>query len=1058
MRKLLVILLMGIFLISFASSFEFDNVKSFDKDKGNYGKYEISNSFLGLGWFKLDKVVDLELNYNTLKCGISCEAQKTITLYEERSLIDEVRFYRGSDEVNIRSYKLEYLNDGKYKPFKEGDIFPEGSYEVRLSGKKKLDMTVDWQIKSGGHWTTEWAVWSGDDFSDVPPTPAYYYSFNDPVGFDGTTIIDNAENINATLTGGSLGFEAHILDGWNRSTAAGTGIDLGSNFLNTDTNFTISFWFKMDTNCNANEVIWWAGDRDFKFFCDTDETIKFGYFDGLAREVTSTNALDPDRFYHIVGVRNKDVGLELFIDGQQNATAVQIGNGDSRSTSQSIAYRDDGDSNGVAGTIDEFVAYERALNITEIVELFQVSVGVVTLDHPINQQGFTSPVIDFNATVKVSGGPEIVNRTLFVWYSNGTLFGTNTTLGLSGTTESENDTIGGLVEGSFLWNKQYCDNESDCGFSINNFTFSIDNTGPVVNLSIPRGLVLEYNFANGLQAINWSITDELSLVDTCLFDFNNVNTTVTCSDNGTFITLPSTGPDFNLTFYANDSASNLGINFTEWNYSAFEFNRTFSNETIQGSSESFILTLSAGQPLSLAELIYNETVNVMNIDSSATPNVVVSGNIIIPSVEADVNVTFFWNLTFADSSRISTLSDNQTIKNLGIDDCSVFTTVIFNYTMKDEESQTILDGVTDNTSIEIDLGLFSSDRTISIANFSNDYDEINPAAVCFNVELTGAASYELDSTVKYSSLDRQIEYHNIRNFTLTNSTPIQNISLFDLLSVDATEFQITFKDSEFIVVEGALIQVNRQYVSEGVFKTVEIPITDSNGQTVANLVEKNVVYNFIVTKNRTILGTFNNKQPFCDDSTIGSCFITLNAVEGQLKIFDFDAELEIEGSFEFNKTSGDLQFDFIVTDGSSKNVTLNAIQMDQIGNNTVCFESLVSSSGSIICSVPASLGNSTLIVTILVDGKDKILTFITTGQGIDLGDAGFFLMMFMVMSIALLFIESKTMTIAGVMLGFIASSLFFFIEGGILGVGSAIVWLVIMGTILIWKLNTEGQS
>ena len=50
------------------------------------------------------------------------------------------------------------------------------------------------------------------------------------------------------------------------------------------------------------------------------------------------------------------------------------------------------------------------------------------------------------------------------------------------------------------------------------------------------------------------------------------------------------------------------------------------------------------------------------------------------------------------------------------------------------------------------------------------------------------------------------------------------------------------------------------------------------------------------------------------------------------------------------------------------------------------------------------------------------------------------------------------MIIGGVILGFITGGLLFFIQGGIIGRGTAVMWLIIQGIILIWKLNQEGQT
>jgi hypothetical protein len=303
-----------------------------------------------------------------------------------------------------------------------------------------------------------------------------------------------------------------------------------------------------------------------------------------------------------------------------------------------------------------------------------------------------------------------------------------------------------------------------------------------------------------------------------------------------------------------------------------------------------------------------------------------------------------------------------------------------------------------------------------------------------------------------------IEYYNIRGFEIDNTTTVQEITLFNIKTAEATTFQITFKNSDFVVVEGALIQVNRQYVAEGVFKTVELPITDSNGQTVAHLVKDDVVYNYIVTRDGEVIGTFNNLIAFCQDETIGQCFIALNALEGTTPTFQPDTGLEIISSFSFNATTRDLVLSFSTTDGSVKTVLLNATRMDQLGNTSVCSTSVTSASGTLTCNIPAALGNETIITSVFVDGELKLVDYFSAANDIILGDAGYFLLLFLVISLALMFSESKSMMVGGVILGFITGSILFFIRGGIVGTGSAVMWLIIMGIILIWKLQSRGET
>ena len=589
---------------------------------------------------------------------------------------------------------------------------------------------------------------------------------------------------------------------------------------------------------------------------------------------------------------------------------------------------------------------------------------------------------------------------------------------------------------------------------------TIDATLPAINITYPVATVT-YHIINTNLTLNWTATDPN--IDKCWHDYNGTNLTVTCSDNTTGINITDYENN-NVTFYANDTFGNLNSFYREWGYKIFENYQTFSSTTIEGSTETYVnnIFLGSGETITEINFDYNGTDRSASYLSLGGNEYNLSSTFIIPSVVAETNITFFWEIVLI-SGQVNTSIKNQTVKAIAVDNCDTYPNVIFSYTIIDEESQAV---ITNGTSLELTLEIFDSSKTVSILNFSTEYINTNPATVCLSINLTNETTYTLDSTAKYEainytgnkSVNYSVEYYNIQSFILRNSTIPQVINLFDLLLEDSTEFQVTFKDSNFVTVENALIQISRQYVSEGLFKTVEIPKTDSNGQTVAHLVEKDIVYNIVVLKDGVVLGTFNNVIAFCEDIIIGSCFISLNALERGEISFDYDEDIELLYLFDYNETSRNLQFDFSTTDGSVKNVTLSALQIDQLGNTTVCNGYLISSSGSILCSVPVAVGNETIIVSIFVDVDLRITNYIQAGRKFDIGDSGYFLMFFLVLSLALMMTQSKTGVIVGVILGFISGVLLSLIQGGLMGIGSSVIWLIIMGVILIYKLNSQGQT
>lgn len=675
-----------------------------------------------------------------------------------------------------------------------------------------------------------------------------------------------------------------------------------------------------------------------------------------------------------------------------------------------------------------------------------ISAPIVVLNSPVDEFNTTNPALTFNGTV-TANVESIANVSLFI---NDVINQTNSS-GLAGN-YIFSLTLG---DGTTKWEYLACDTDNDCTNSEER-NVNVDTTNPVVNITLPLS-IQDYHLIFTNETINWTITE--TNPDVCLLEFLGFNNTVTCTANTFEVNLTQRG-SYNATLYANDTFGNSGLDFHSWEYKIFELNQTFNNASIEGSLEDFRANVVVGGGITIlsAQLNYPGNVQAGSVVADGLNTSIFIENFVVPGVTGQTNVTFNWSLTLSDATVVILETFNQTVSDLGLDDCSVFSNQILNFTVVDERTQVILP----NATIEIDVDIFTSTRSSNLINLSQEFDSVNPVTICLEEAIPVGVSFSLDTVVKYNSQNHSVEYYNIVDATL-DSTFQQNITLFDLLLTENTDFLVTFKDSSFVVVEGALVSVNRQFISEGQFKTVELPLTDSNGQTVVHLVESDVVYNFVVTKDGVIIGTFNNLRAFCDDATIGSCFISLNAQEGNLLAYDYDTAIGVASSFSYNETGRVLTFAFVTTDSLVKTINLVVNKSDQIGNTSVCDDTIISSAGTFTCNVPASIGNATIFALVTVNGEGTITRFFNAGTEVLLGIPGLFLLLFMLLSFTMMFSESKAMTVIAVILGFGSASLLYFNNGGILttnisGAAPAFIWLVISGGILLWKLNKEGQT
>lgn len=635
---------------------------------------------------------------------------------------------------------------------------------------------------------------------------------------------------------------------------------------------------------------------------------------------------------------------------------------------------------------------------------------------------------------------------------------------------------------------------------VNNFTGRIDEVG-IWNRSLSPAEITElYNGGAGFNPFASSITTTLNTPlnnGTSVSSGIDFNATIAVTGsnitNATIFVWYNNGTVFNETFIiltgnvSNESIFNItgfrlggfhwnvfansinhsGDTLTSFASSNFTFdfgyrfnNQNFSNPVASLSSQIFTLntTLISGLAVQTGTLIYNNT-EFTSIRTTVDGDSIFTSTIDVPRVSADINISFNWNLTLNDglgNQLFQVVNSSQQVNALSIDDCTVNTRVVLNYTIFDEGSLLKLISTDENTTGEVELTFSSISNNALAGNFSQNYSKINSFAVCVAQDTFESSSFRMDVITSYKADDYVKEFHNIQNFTIQNSTQTQNISLFDLKTTDSQEFLINFKDSSFLPVQDALIDITRKYIGDGVFRSVEIPKTDNDGNTLGHFVLSDEIYTIIVTKEGQTLGTFANIKAVCENQATGDCKINLRQVGATIQPFNFDEEHNVQYTLTFNETSRVVESIFTNLDGSSTTMLLNVTKFDNFGNETVCFQSLTTSAGTLSCTVPASLGNLTLVAELSVDGDLIARAFFTIQDDpFDVfGDTRIILALIFVITLPLMFLTSGSVAVIMGIVGVGAVMLFNIIsKGTFLGVGSTLLWLAIAGGILLWKIS-----
>jgi hypothetical protein len=500
----------------------------------------------------------------------------------------------------------------------------------------------------------------------------------------------------------------------------------------------------------------------------------------------------------------------------------------------------------------------------------------------------------------------------------------------------------------------------------------------------------------------------------------------------------------------NINVSNFVANSEVYNFIATE-----------GTNELFILnlTIDKTETLNSVYLFYNNTLYSPSIAQSGD-DYIISKTLTTPTLNSDTNISFNWIINL-DSGTYNTTAKNQSVLNIGIDNCASNTLKILNLTLKDEELQTLINGTDLNSSIDVDINIYALNTDTRIINYSKSYNRTNNALVCLNANALNNSNYSMDVEIRYSSSGYAPEFYNIQKYHLNNLTAYQVIDLLELKSSDNTNFKITFKDSNFNAVSDALIFIQRKYVGDGVFKTVEIPKTDSSGQAIGHFDTDSVLYSIIVQKNGIVLGTFNNIAVICEDVLIGNCNINLNQLTTTTGFTNYNSKDNVSYITKFNETSRTLSVIFASSNGLPVTMFLNVTKYNAYQNVSLCTNSLTSSSGTLNCLIPSAFGNLTIVSYLYKDNNllSRDIFIMNNNIKEKVGSDGIIFVIFMLLVIPFFFISSLIGFLVGIIITLVIGSiLMLYSTSSWVGVTSALMWLIIVIAIVIYKISKRNRE
>ncbi len=428
---------------------------------------------------------------------------------------------------------------------------------------------------------------------------------------------------------------------------------------------------------------------------------------------------------------------------------------------------------------------------------FTVSTGTtISVFSPTNTT-FSTSTIFFNAT----NDTQSVDK----WIVN--YNGTNVTL-------SDINTTLEVEEGSTFNLKIYANNSATGIFGLNeSIFFSVDITNPSLNVTEPFK-VINFHDDNDNQTLRFNVSD--IHIDTCLLQYEGLNTTVDCSTNITNFTV---GTDRTLTFFANDTFGNTIGQVVNWSYLVLQRSTTFNSSSFETEAERFRVNVTTnGTAITLGTLTFDGTANTgATVTNPAGDNYSITKVIAIPISIGTKTHTF--NLTIS-GKIINTTDQSQVINltNLTLCQASPQNIAFINITFKNETLAEESVNATISSTWTYSLSALSGvNKTLTFTNASE-----NPSyAFC---STPGGRSLNIQLDMDYAnSISQQ------RSFSLT--TALTNSSLQQVLYLLPTSlglfspFKTTTINGDTIAFVSAVIT----RVLSGNTITVATGITDSSG-------------------------------------------------------------------------------------------------------------------------------------------------------------------------------------------------------------------------------------
>lgn len=397
--------------------------------------------------------------------------------------------------------------------------------------------------------------------------------------------------------------------------------------------------------------------------------------------------------------------------------------------------------------------------------------------------------------------------------------------------------------------------------------------------------------------------------------------------------------------------SSIGdLNHAQVAYTFYTYNVTVSYVLLadEGEYQSTTLEIQNGTTLNTytAGFWLNGTSLFPWVAQNGT-TMVLNSTFITPQWNVTLIVQNHWQLNY--SGETTDIYFNQTNARAAIDDCSVYNVTALVFTIyHEDEPQVMLNG-----SLEFMVTYWLSNKSNSKV-FSSTKNNSNTFTFCIENE---SRSYFMDLYAMDTVPEGFAHRYYIFNGTI-NGTP-QTIYLYNFnYTSGVSELKLTMRDyftNNYI--QGLVVKLQRLYLGEGVWRTVQMDQTDDFGLAIFNVLDQLEDYRLIfMDNNNTVFKTTNTMKFSCADYL---CQLTyqLDRSAGATA----SPDLDIDWSYTVATNSINVTWSDPLAGSSTVKTVI--YKPTYTGTATICNATQTGASGVVNCPTSGYTGEAFLRIT-----------------------------------------------------------------------------------------------